>query len=557
MDIEKFLNIWWSQGRIALPYQAQKFIDTSYQDPLPFWNQLFNYAKQESHSILFQEYDFYHDCILRHLSDDSPALKVIQSDQKADVWTYRQIHQLVNIQAHLWKEKYGVEAGQTVVLVVPYGLSFVVGLMTALRLGAVVSSLPTKDRFLGRGRFAAALEQLSPDFVLIQEPHAIELDEKWTILDLDLSEKRQPDKPIDSYTYLGADILQKVISPNPLEAVRDVQANSAYLCSLRDGICALNLKKGTTWARPLSSMLREEPYCTITALLAGACIVAIKDDLLVSNPARLKEESIDMLGVSKPLQQLWLKEAGAPARGLKNWHKNPLEGDTFGWTDFSEINQLQKVPSADLLIDKTKGGITLFSRPKPVEALTFACPSLGSPWDLLQLNGSGDKAVDGSGFFQIGSSSEEPLLVLSQIGEQWVINYTTKPTKEGIPYPIEAIETCVQALDFIHACMIVSDRHPKDRINAYLTLLCFISPKNSHISSDWAETTATQIKEQIGEAFVPDRILFYPLYPKAKDGALDRLWTQNQHQRGLFFRKQNHPIYRSLNLLKEAIYEKK
>jgi hypothetical protein len=567
IDVEKFVGQWWSQKSLSYQADIQEWIDKSYHEPLTFWKDLFSYnqelLEQPNQSIPFEQYNFYHDCLERHLKGNKEALRVLKADQEIEVWTYHQIHELVNAQVPFWKEKFKVKIGQTVAIILPQGIHFLVGLMTALRLGLIVCVLPVYDRFFGHDQWAVALEELKPDIVLTTSIYKNQLDGKWGILDIDLSIKKQLNSPIESHIYLANDTVQKSFDPFSLKGtnISLIGANETYLYPLRDGLLSLNLKQETTWARPLSSMAKEEPCCTLMALLVGATIVHLSDDLIRSNPTRLKDEPIEVIGISSALQQLWLKNPGCPSGKLKLWYKDPLVGNIHEWTAFNELNRLQKVPSCHLLINKKKGGIILFSQPKPLEALSLIHPSLGSHWTLLQLNGSGDTALGGIGELRLDSSSEDQgYLILAQMGSEWMVSSATVPMKEGSLYPIKEVEQRIQFLDFVQTCMILPQRHPKDSINSLFVLLIFVPPKKQHLLQnsidEWTHKLDQIIQQQIGEAFVPDKILFYSIYPKMHQGKVDRKWVQAQYERGLFFRKQRHPLYHSLNLFKQSIYEK-
>jgi len=556
IDVETFARRWGSQADLTDRFDVRGWMEKSYTDPLSFWEELVALYPLEpsSQTIPFEKYDFYADCILRHVGKNQCALKVIQEGGETESWTYDQLHALVGIQASLWKLK----AGQTVALILPQGLPFLIGLMTALRLGLVVSILPINDRFFPESRFLEALEALKPD--LIVTASEMPLEDPWNILHLDLSLERQSSASVPSHAYLPNDPVQKHFNPYAKEKICLVEAIRSYLIPLRDSLIALNLKSSTTWARPLSSMSRDEPCCTLMALLAGATIIYASDDLLLANPGLLKEEPIELLGVSFPLQQLWIKNVGCPASGLKRWYRDPLCGNDHNWKAFNELNQLQKIPSAQLLIDKDRGGVTLLSQPKPLEIISFMHPSPGTSWNLLKIQGTGDKAAGGFGLFQIepATKNKDPL-ILSQIGDEWALSSTTAPLAEGVPYPIPEVEEKVKTLDFVLTCMLVTEPHPQHFLNRQFILLVFVSPKERLLLQQkkelWNQKIQDLIRTDIGEAFTPTDVQFYSFYPKMKSQEIDRHWIEIQYQNGSLFLKQNRSIYNLLNDLRQSIYE--
>ena len=325
----------------------------------------------------------------------------------------------------------------------PYGIHFIVGLMTALRLGLVISVLPLKDRFFSKMQLENGLKALHPDLVVSTGavPES---------LNLDLSLEKSSSSPLEPHAYKASEMAQILYG----EPITSIEATRSYLIPLRDGLIALNLKQSSCWAKPFSSMYHEEPSCTLMALLAGATIFYVSETHLHSNPKALENQAIDIMGVSHPLQQLWLKNPGCPK--LKFWYRNPLIGTDRNWKAFSEINNLEKIPASQLLIDIHKGGVTLASQPKTVEIPTFLHPSLGSPWKLLKAGRKGELSCEGFGLFHVEPENGTPQpLVISQISDEWCVSTTTFPLREGVPYPFEYVENAVKTLDLVQTCMVL------------------------------------------------------------------------------------------------------
>jgi acyl-coenzyme A synthetase/AMP-(fatty) acid ligase len=124
---------------------------------------------------------------------------------------------------------------------------------------------------------------------------------------------------------------------------------------------------------------------------------------------------------------------------------------------------------------------------------------------------------------------------------------------------VTLVEERVKALDFVHNCLVVPERHPQHFVSKQCILLVFISPKEHPLSEQktdaWGRQINAQIKTEVGNTFVPDKILFYTLYPKMQKAEIDRHTVENQYRSGMLQHKQNLPIYRLLNLLKHTIYE--
>ncbi len=59
--------------------------------------------------------------------------------------------------------------------------------------------------------------------------------------------------------------------------------------------------------------------------------------------------------------------------------------------------------------------------------------------------------------------------------------------------------------------------------------------------------------DEVGAAFVPNRIEYYPLVPKMKNGSPDRNWCIDQFNRGFLSKKKNIQLYQVLSMLKKIM----
>ena len=563
IDVETFFKKWGTEASLDYRWDLREWMQNSYTNPAAFWEELFTNLKHTdaaSNTVVFEQYDFYADCIRRHLGSGLTALKVIDSSGEHHAWTYEQIHECVEAQLPFWTENYSLEPGKKAALLLPYGIHFIVALMTALRLGLVISLLPLQDRYMGEGLLQKAVDALKPDLIITGSDSGMA---GKNILELDLSLENSAPPSASSYAYPASEIVQLHFNPHTTneETLTTIEASRSYLIPLRDAAIALNLKSSMCWARPFLSMHREEPCCTLMAMLSGATLVHISDDFLTAHPKALQNESIHLLGVSLPLLELWLKTPGCPSSKLKLWHRNPLFGNDHSWKAFSELNHLVKIPATKLLIDKERGGATLFSQPKPIDMLAFMHPSLGSPWKLLKIGGKNEPSTEGFGLFHVEPETDaEHDLVLAQIGDEWSISSTRFSLREGYRYPVALVEERVKTLDFVHGCVVTPERHPQHFLSMQCMLLVFISPKEHAFiqqkADAWSRQINALIKTEVGAAFIPDKVLFYALYPRLENGVFNRRAVENQYRSGMLYHKQNLPIYRLLNLLKHTIYEK-
>ena len=540
-------------------------MDRSYVEPHLFWAELLAYQESVTglpiHSSFEDQYDFYYDCVIRHIESKRAVLKIFKKDSEVESWTYEELHRCVNYQIKKWKD-YSLLPGQLVAIVAPPGFYFLIALFTSLRLGLQFCYLPTNSPSLAKKEIVRLIEELKPNLLVTTLEDDTFISCKYPTLVLNEIRQDEQNYHPTSYSYPAKELIQKSLSTytQNIDVPLSLDANTTYLHALRDGLITLNLKPGMSWASPLSCPIQTKPCTTFMTLLSGATLVEVSDDAINEIPTLLKDKKIDIIGISDPLERLWSKEPGLPTIQLKCCYKNPLTSNSQRWKSFREQNKIEKIPTCNLVIDNSRGGITLFSKPSIDNLDFFIRPSLGTPWSLTQLNGSGDPSLDGFGIFHLHagrkSNTKESNFILAQIGNEWIISSTVVPCRDGNMFPIKKVEEVVNAISFVEACMIYTLPQTGRVASHLFLLLVFINLKKDQEKDSLAKEIFFQIENNIGSAFLPSRIEYYPLYPKMEDGTIDRNWCSSQYAEGLLSRKKNMEIYQILGTLKMLMREK-
>ena len=484
MDLETLKKEWISDKPFPLCSSLKKDLSQTHETPLPFWTALCETINPRLSSIPFETYTLYDDCITRHLDANPIALKIL--GEKEESWTYKDLDALVS------KALPSLESqGPLLSLPKSHSLGFLIILLGALKLGKSFSftDIPTEFSYEENPSLQSA-----PSHIY------------------------QAGAPLFIHKELTLDV------------------NSAFLCSLRDSFFHLQLKQGTTYARPLTPPLDDEPTATLAALLAGATLIYTTD------PHHLSEHGVEVLGVCPALQKLWTHSPDCPTAKLKLWYKTPLYGAIHDTPNFILLNTLEKTPYAELLFDPMRGGITLASRPKDPQKILH--PNLGIPYSLLQLNGCGEKTFDGVGYFHLNPPREDTLII-STLKEGYWISTSQKPLREGRPYPIELIETCALNHPAVHAAVISVSRDPHDIHGSFFTLVLFTSPDIDPID----------ITPLLPQEYLPDHITQFPFYPRRLRGVFHRELTLAEFEEGQFYRKEKLPIYHLLNRFRHSTRE--
>ncbi|SVD94110.1 uncharacterized protein METZ01_LOCUS446964, partial [marine metagenome] len=146
-------------GSQTLPWFA-----TSYQEPEVFFGELFEHfslrTQNSTKSRLGEYFDFYQDLVTRNVGQDLTAFIWYDSAGTKRMLSFDELHRRSSILGAHWIEL-GVGQGDCVCIVAPVVDDYVVALMTAFRLGLIVSVLEPRGRTFLRNRLAA----LAPDFV--------------------------------------------------------------------------------------------------------------------------------------------------------------------------------------------------------------------------------------------------------------------------------------------------------------------------------------------------------------------------------------------------------
>ncbi len=560
MDAEKLKEAWWSPSSSL---EWEEWVEISRKTPSPFWKSLLSFQKELSplppQSELGKKYDFYSDLVLRH-SESNLAITYIDENGFVENWTYKKLHRTVNFVIKQWAQ-YELKPGQIVALILPVGIDFFVALLAALRLGLTISYLASDSPYLSSPFLSSLVDQLEPTWVITGEKEGPPPLDKYRKLPLkNLEECEQVNGP-SSYAYDPMHFMQHSLSlhSSPPFSIVSLDAQTTYLHALREGLITLGLQPGVTWTSPLTCPLRTQPCSTLMTFLSGATLLHIEEKAIENDPSILKNEKIHLLGISPRLQKLGGKKPLSIGKHLKGYYKPPLSHHPSSWKTFVQMNKLEKIPSFKLLIDNVSGGALFFSKPSLEEMNPFFKPTPPLSWSLADLTGNQGAPLNGMGIFSYGDQPIETHFIVAQIENNLLLSGTVKPSIEGIAIPIEKIESTVSQLPFVEHCLLHCALKMGETTTYRTSLLLFIHPLKNHIGektkSEWVESIKTQISKEIGTAFLPDQIEFYPLIPPLKEGRIDRARCAEQFKQGHLHRKRASQVYQLINILKKMAQE--
>lgn len=562
LNHETFVNKWWTNFSSPLNLDIEEWIKDSYLSDDSFWKEgVFDQQEQllpASQSYFGKSYDFYHDCIFRHVKTNNIAFSMIKGDKYPDNWTYARIHHCVNYNVEEWEHDQ-LKPGELIAIVGAPNIHFILALFTALRFGLKICYLPTNSPFLGKGQIIKFLSEIKPKFIAAEDPSFV-MD---GIQPLVINEKGSDEEnhTPHSFSYPAGSECQMSLSleQQQEQMLIPLDTHRTYLHALREALFTLNLVQYPYWAAPLACPIRTEPCSTFASFLSGSTKVYVSDEAIKRNPLVIEDERINILGISHDLEQLWRQGTGVPTRYLKYCYKNPVETPNQAWKSFVQLNQLEKVPKFDLFMDNALGGTILCSRPSLETFNVYLKPALGTPWYLSDYNGSGQEALTGYGVFQLEEQPPLGNFTATQVENQLMLTGTICPTRAGVTFPTVQVEEAVAELSFVEDCMLHPFSKPGTALSHSFVLFVFVNPLNEELSESdkeqWTQEIRSQISSCMGTGYVPDRIEYFAFLPKRNILGIDRKWCANQYNSGLLVQKKEFSQYKILGALKKLIQQ--
>lgn len=559
---ETFINKWWSGLSTPLSFDLEEWIDFTYSTNDRFWRDVVFHRQEQllpfPKSMYGRSYNFYHDCILRYIKTNNIAFSEIKKNGHVENWSFEKIHHCVNYHIDKWTY-HKPEPGELIAIIGPPNISYIIALLTSFRLGLKICYLPTNSPFLGRRQIIKFLTQIKPRFFVCEDSSfRVEGALQFSINENGADEEEHAPH---AYSYPEGVEVQIALSLQQKEELELVtlDAQTTYIYALRDALFTFNLLQHPYWAAPLSCPVRMEPCGTIMSLLSGVTKVYVSDDDLIKNPLLIEDARINLLGISHRLQNLWNEHSGIPHRHLKSIFKSPLDTPYLSWKPFIQLHKLEKMPSFDTVIDNSLGGATLFSRPSLEPFNVFVWPTLGNSWHLSQYNDEGQKSLTGYGVFEIKHQSIKGNYTATQSEKKLMLTGMLEPSREGVIFPLLQIEEIVSTLPFVEGCCVHHLLQAGCMFSRLFVLLVFVSPLKDQISSSdvntWRGEIQHLISEELGSGYLPDKIEFYPLFPKRNILGVDRTWCANQYDAGWLVEKKNLPQYRLIGAIKKLAQE--
>ncbi len=545
------------------------WLKRSFEDPEGFFRALFErWAERGTapKSRPFERYDLYHDMIVRNLGSARPALSFYDRlSRKVVTVSYAELHVASAAKAGEWAAQ-KVKAGDGLAVVLPFGRDLVVALLAALRLGVIAAFLPP----LGSLYLKKRLAKLKAAHIATDPLYRTLLAGQEKLI---LADGQTATRPYDrSFTFASKEICANVFSPlrEPLDTPVPLAIDSAFFLALRDALVTFSLGPGDVTAAPDMPPTQHHPALLFATLLVGGTFFEVTLSDLTQDPKLLLTFPLRCLGVTKAVRDLLVSKPIGALPTIAHWWKNPEEPfDAAAWGAFADGAGLSKVPASNVVVDAASGGATLFSVRRPrgqnLRVLPAAggpwvvVPPLPPPWALYDVDASGKLATGEFGLFAPAPTKKPGaighVLLANASGGEQVYGGTLSPRRSGRVYPTSEVLEAISKLPFNQGACVITVPSGGAAPASLFVLLVFTGAEDisKTASEEGARTSAIlrAVEVLCGPGSAPDRIFYYPLYPRMKGPLMDEAWCEAQYHLGSLARKASEGVFQKLTMVRK------
>ena len=556
-----FLNPEFSRSDGEKP-EPLPWLSESYCEPEKFWNALKikreTFFKMPGKSIPFVSYNFFHDIILCNINSITPAFRWFDPDDGWCEISYSELGRLSCQMAASFQIS-GVKQGDRLCLINRLNKDFLIRLLSALKIGAVISILPP----LGEKFLAKRINELSPDYISCEEqfhylvqPFAdIVLSEKGNAGDSDIETSHSYEA--ESTVFLAFDQ-----SCTTTHIPVDVACDTAYLNAMRDGIIALGVKPGRSIAAPDFDFLESQPGLILAVLVNGGTFVHIEPEELLKKPALLLKYKLENVGLTTRVRDSFLKKQLPVKDNWKCWFRNPSESmNLMKWNEFTEAADIKEIPAMNLKWEASLCGCSFFSPKITGEAHLEVFPSAGCNWKLTDISGNTLEAFDQFGMLSVsfpGKENDECFFTTNMITKndsKLIFSGNNVKGRFGRHYPVDEIRDIIKEVESCSLCSIDISSSPAEPVRRFITLMIFTGSYNDFDEASIIKQIKEKIIKEYSKFYLMDKYVFYPLLPRFTEGKrIDHKWCSSQCSNGSFIKKSKDELHHCLTVMKELVY---
>jgi hypothetical protein len=514
-------------------------LPATYEAPETFCKALYTYASRRAGGLKSRPgegIDLYHDCVVVHLGQRRRAF--VKSGPAGDEEiSYENLHVRSAALAAAWTGA-GVEPGMSIAIVAAFGVDFVVALLAALRLGAVISILSPEGPTFVRNR----LDRLAPDYVVAAERQRHVLGERAAVL-LPLSAPLRAGGAASSHWYAPDDPVARHLSPfgDPGGGLIEISAGALHEGLLRDSV-VLGLVATDTLAAPGFDPGQFQPNLLLATLAAGSTYAEVAAEDAKSDWTIFDRLGVTVLGVPRGLRDALLRRGDAPlGRGIRAWFRSLTEVfDADRWYELGRAMWARKIPGFTVAYSSAAAGAHLFSPPSVPSPIPKVFPAPGRAFLLAELAAGALPALRAAGTYTPLRDGEPdgsglPQMVLVREREGYVFAGSIELGRDAQAYPAAEVARVAERHPAVrHAAAILAPG--RDTNDAIVILLIFTADDRGPSGRIELPVKPNEIKalveREMGQRLLPDRIEIFPLRPRLHLGVADERWCRRQYLGG-------------------------
>jgi hypothetical protein len=530
---------------------VRAFVEATLADSAWFWGALEDLARSPrmycSKSRYSSSIDFYHDCVAAHVPGRKAAVVVRENGEQRSV-DYPTLHQRSSALLATW-QALGVAAGQSIAIVAPAGIEYAVALVTALRIGAIVTCVASHGPTWALARLAA----LQPDHVVADarlQPALRDLPL------LPIAPSARSTAGATSHTYGVSEPAFRLVTPMGPAAfeVFELTAGHVHQALVRDALYVYALGPDDALAAPGFEDQQWQPLLLLTTLLAGATWLEADARELESDVGSVGQLRPTILGVSRQLRDRLLNRGlGSLGGGVRAWFRSLTEaGDPAAWHAFAAAASSRRMHGFAVLANAASAGAQLFCPRSTLPPDQRVWPVPGGAFQLSEVAGGALPALDERGVYTRLADGEPDgslgRFIVARSGDSYLLAGSLDSGPHGLAYPAGEVAACVKRghSSISYAAAFTVPGGPGGDVSAIL--VAFYDPTRASGPPTLRDLERIVARE-MGARWLPARLEVYPLRPRLIDGEVDVPWCRSQYLSGSLHRKAKLGLFRDLSAL--------